>query len=157
MAQYPEGNPGVHPIDPLTPVGQFRLAYGDIDSAPYDPVEPGFRDYEELSDAEIEVYISQGGDSIARAIGFYYLSLSGQAAKRTKMVKDYDLQVNLEKRAGDLRATAQIWFERADSQDASVAEDAFEIVPTGDSGDGDWIAEGTNPIWGRRYTWARWR
>jgi hypothetical protein len=156
MATYPEGNPGIYPIDPLTAVGQFRLAEGDVYSSPYSPVEPGFQNYGELSDAEIEGYLALSADNVPRGIGMYYLSLSGQAAKRSKTVKDYDLAVNLEKRAADLRATAQIWFDRADANDALSAEDAFEIVPTGVTG-GDWIAEGTSPIWGRQYTWARWR
>lgn len=156
MAVYPEGNPGAYPVDPLTDVGQFRLAFGDVYSSPYDPVEPGFQDYTELSDAEIEQFISLGADSIPRAIGFYYLSLSGAAAKESKSVKDYDLSVNLEKRAADLRATAQIWFDRADAIDDASAEDSFDIVPTGQR-NGEFIAEGSIAQWGRQYTLARWR
>lgn len=156
MATYPEGNPGVYPLEPETPVGQFRLVYGDTHSTPYTPVEPGFQNYDELSDDEIEAFLSAGGTSINRAIGYYYLSLAGAAAKSAKQIKDYDLQVDTTKRAADLRAIAQWWFDQADNDDVISAEEGFEIVPTGTSG-GDFIPEATIPVWGRQYTTARWR
>lgn len=156
MATYPEGNPGVYPLEPETPVGQFRLVYGDTHSTPYTPVEAGFQNYDELSDDEIEAFLSAGGTSINRAIGYYYLSLAGAAAKSAKQIKDYDLQVDTTKRAADLRAIAQWWFDQADNDDVISAEEGFEIVLTGTSG-GDFIPEATIPVWGRQYTTARWR
>lgn len=156
MAVFPEGNPGEFPLDPTSNVGKFRLVYGDTQSTPYDPVEPGFQSYTELSDAEIEAFLSTGGDSINRAIGYYYLSLAGQAALTAKSVKDYDLTVDSTKRPAELRALAQWWFDQADSDDVISAEEGFEIVPTGTSS-GDFIAEGTIPIWGRKYVWSRFR
>lgn len=153
--EYPDGHPGVYPLDPETPVGQFRLVFGDIDSEPYDPVEQGFQSYGELSDAEIEAFLSQGGGSINRGIGYYYLSLSGAAAKESRMVQDYDLRIDSTKRAADLRAVAMGWFDLATQEDLGVAEDAFEIIPTGTRG-GQFIPEATHPQWGRSYTWERW-
>lgn len=155
MATYPSGNPGAYPLDPGTDVGRFRLVYGDTDSTPYSPVEPGFQNYEELSDDEIEAFLSQGSNSINRAIGYYYISLAGAAAKQSRSIKDYDLSVDVSKRAADLRAIAQWWFDLADNDDATSAEEAFEIVPIGDQG--DFIPEGTIPIYGRSYIWDRWR
>lgn len=156
MATYPEGNPGVYPLEPETPVGQFRLVYGDTHSTPYTPVEPGFQNYDELSDDEIEAFLSAGGTSINRAIGYYYLSLAGAAAKTAKQIKDYDLQVDTTKRAADLRAIAQWWFDQADNDDVISAEEGFEIVLTG-TNSGDFIPEATIPVWGRQYTIGRWR
>lgn len=156
MAVFPEGNPGEFPLDPTSNVGKFRLVYGDTQSVPYSPVEPGFQNYTELSDAEIEAYISVSSDSINRAIGYYYLSLSGAAAKTSKSVADYDLKIDTTKRAADLRAIAQWWFDQADNDDVIAAEEGFEIVPTGTSG-GDFIPELTLPVWGRQYTIGRWR
>lgn len=153
---YPEGNPGLWPVDPETAVGQFRLVYGDIDAVEYAPPYPPYRSFEELSDAEIEAFLVQGGDSTNRAIGFYYLSLAGAAAKASKSVKDYDLALDTTKRAADLREIAKWWFDLADNDDAAEAEDAFEIVPTGTTG-GDFIPELALPIWGRKYTISRWR
>jgi len=156
MAEFPEGNPGEFPLDPTSNVGKFRLVYGDTQSTPYDPVEPGFQNYTELSDAEIEAFLTTGGDSINRAIGYYYLSLAGQAALISKSVKDYDLTVDNTKRPAELRALAQWWFDQADNDDSISAEEGFEIVPTGTSSD-SFIPEGTIPIWGRKYVWSRFR
>ena len=153
MAVFPEGNPGAHPLDPTTPVGRFRILYGDTDSEPYDPVVTGIQNYQELSDDEVEEFISQGGDSIPRGIGYLYIALAGQAAKQSKVVQDQDLRVDLTKRAADLRAIAEVWFGSADDDDLVSAEEAFEIVPTGQRYGGT-IPEGTRPIFGRQYTWA---
>lgn len=154
MATYPAGHPGVWPLDPTTPVGKFRILYGDTESEPYTPVEPGFQNYEELSDAEIQGFISQGGDSTNRGIGYLYLAMAGQAAKESRSVKDYDLQVDLTKRAADLRAIAQMWFDQGADEDVISGEDAFEIVNTGTSCGGV-IPEASIPIYGRKYTWGR--
>lgn len=153
MAVYPEGNPGAWPLDPATTVGQFRVLYGDITSEPYVPAQPGFQNYEELSDTEIEGFLAQGGDAPGRAIGYLYLAMAGQAAKESRSIKDYDLQVDLTKRAADLRAIAQMWFDRGDSDDLIAGEDAFEIVPTGTSR-GGFIPEASPVIYGRQYATA---
>lgn len=156
MASYPSGNPGVYPLDPASPTGKFRLVFGDIQSEPYNPPVEDIQNYTELSDAEIEAYIAVGGDSTNRAIGYYYLSLAGAAAKIAKSIRDYDLQVDTTKRATDLRTTAQWWFDQADNEDIVSAEEGFEIVNTGTRG-GAFIPEATVPVWGREYTWGRWR
>lgn len=156
MAEFPSGNPGEYPVDLSSNVGQFRALSGDLNSTPYDPVEPGFQNFDKFSDAEIEAYLTQGGGSIARAIGYSYLYLAGQAALQSASIKDYDLTIDETKRAADLRAIAQFWFGQADEDDVASGEEAFEIVPTGTSS-GGFIPEGTIPIWGRKYTWSRWR
>ena len=149
MAELP-GNPGAWPLDPATPVGTFRILYGDTDSEPYDPVVVGIQGYSELSDDEIEGFITQGSDSIPRGIGYLYIALAGQAAKQSKAIQDQDLRVDLTKRAADLRAIAEVWFDSADNDDLVSAEEAFEIVPTGSRG-GGFIPEGSPLIWGRVY------
>ena len=149
MAELP-GNPGAWPLDPTTPVGTFRILYGDTDSEPYDPVVVGIQNYSELSDDEVEGFISQGGDSVPRGIGYLYIAMAGQAAKQSKVVQDQDLRVDLTKRAADLRAIAEVWFVSADNDDLVSAEEAFEIVPTGQRCGGV-IPEGSPPIWGRVY------
>lgn len=156
MATFPSGNPGAWPVDLTSKVGQFRALTGDLNSTPYDPVEPGYQNFVKFSDAEIEGYLAQGGDSVARAIGYSYLYLAGQAALESKEIKDYDLQINTTKRAADLTAIARMWFDQADGEDDIAAEEAFEIVPTGTSS-GVFIPEATIPIYGRKYTIGRWR
>ena len=148
-------NLGVWPVDVGSPVGQFRLLYGDAVGVELDPPVEGFRGFSELSDSEIEVFLAQGDDSVSRAIGTYYLALSGRAAAESKSVKDYDLALDLTKRAGDLRATALLWFERADEEDARAGVDEwFDVVSLGDRV--DWIPEGAPVMWGRAYGPRRW-
>lgn len=136
-------NPGVYPLDPTSAVGRFRLASGDTQSVPYEPVVPGIQNYTFLSDAEVEQFLAQGQDATDNAIGYWYLSLAGAAAMQSKSVKDYDLQIDLTKRAGDLRAQAQFYFDRA-TQVAAGAE-FFDIVDTGACYDRHELAEGRWP------------
>lgn len=143
-------NRGVAPLDPSTPVGRFRILYGDTSYVPLDPPVPGMGSYQELSDDEIEGFITQGSDSIPRGIGYLYIALAGQAAKQSKVVQDQDLRIDLTKRAADLRAIADVWFGSADNDDLVSAEEAFEIVPTGHRYGGT-IPEGSPAIWGRAY------
>lgn len=154
--EYPEGNPGVWPVEVESPVGKFRLLSGDVLATAYDPEYPGYRSFERFSDAEIGAYLSQGSYSIPRAVGYSFLYLAGQAAFQSKSVKDQDLQVDLTKRSGDFRALANMYFALADEEDALLGEgDFFDVFPTGATG--EFIPEGTLPIYGRKYTWDRWR
>ena len=126
-------NIGVAPPDPTTLVGQFRIVYGDSEFIELDPPVPGQGEYSELSDAEIESFLAQGRDSVTRAIGFYYLALAGQAAKQSMSVADYDLRVDLTKRAGDLREQAQYYFRQADEEDEREGfNDIFDSFGFGD-------------------------
>ena len=154
MATFPDGNPGEHPLDPESLVGRFRLTYGDVYSEPYTPVVPGVQNYKELSDAEIEAFLAQStNESIPRAIGLYVLSLATRAALEAKTVKDYDLQLDNTKRSGELRAAAQLWFDRADAEDIEAGlGDIFEIYGPGCD---DFAPEGSPAQWGRRYIWDR--
>lgn len=155
MAVYPEGNPGAFPVDLTSPVGQFRALIGDLNSTAYDPAVPGFQNFTMFSDAEVEAYIAQG-EGVTRAIGFAYLYLAGQAALESVSIKDYDLMIDKTKRATDLRVIAQAWFDRADTEDVSSAEEGFEIVTTG-TDSGEFIAELAPATFGRQYTIGRWR
>lgn len=144
-------NRGVAPADMTTDVGKFRALYGDLAYVPLSPDEPGYGDYAQLSDAEIEAFIEQGAGSIAQGIGWLYLAMAGQAAQESKSIKDQDLSIDTTKRAADLRALAQFWFDRDDA----TQDEYFDIVPMGS--EGGFIPEATIPIWGRQYTIGRWR
>lgn len=124
---YPEGHPGAFPVDPETEVGSLRAVIGDTTSTQYDPPEPGFASYLMFSDQELEVFLARGGTVLSGA-GFAYLALSAQAALASQQIRDYDLQVDTTKRAADLRAIAQAFF---DQDIAGGSSDYFDIVPTG--------------------------
>ena len=150
MAVHPAGHPGAWPLDPATPVGRFRILYGDTDSEPYAPAVVGVQNYQELSDDEVEGFIAQGSGSVPRGIGYLYIAMAGQAAKQSKVVQDQDLRIDLTKRAADLRAIADVWFGSADNDDLVNAEEAFEIVPTGQRCGGV-IPERSPATWRRVY------
>lgn len=157
MATYPDGNPGIYPPDPETSVGRFRYLYGDTLAEPYNPDEPGYRNFTELSDSEIETYLATSGDSVLRALSRYYIALAGRAASESKSVKDYDLQVDLTKRSADLLKVAAMWASQADEEDMAAGNDEWvDIVDTGTSG-GEFIPELAIPQWGRQYTMGVWR
>jgi hypothetical protein len=141
-------NKGIAPLDPNTPVGSFRVLFGDVSYVPLNPPEEGYGDYRELSDVEIEGFISAASGSIYRGIATYYVQLAGQAAKVAESVKDFDLALDDTKRPAALLELAKYYFGLADNEDTG-AEDAFQIVPTGKRG--DFIPEGTIPQYGRRY------
>lgn len=125
-------NPGAYPLDPNTNVGKFRLLVGDVNSVVLAPPVSGQQDYTTYSDAEIEVYLSLGGDSIFRAAGLSQMQAADAAAEQSKSVADYDLKADLTKRATDHRDNAKMWFQLADAQDATSGDGSyFDIVDTG--------------------------
>lgn len=145
---------GVAPLDPASKIGQYRLLLGDSQFTELNPPEEGFGNYGELSDDEIEAFLSAGGDSVKRGIGFYMLALSQASNKHSRSVKDYDLLLDTTKRPTTFRELAKIWFDLADKDDADQGlGDIFEAFPTG-SFRGKIIPEGTLPEMGREYTWV---
>ena len=149
---YPGPNDGAAPVDPASKVGQFRVTVGDSVAEAYEPPVAGRGNYAKFSDLDIEGFLAMSGGNVSRAIGFSFLSLAGAAAIESKSVSDFDLKIDLTKRATDLRLIADTWFGRADDQDAYL-EDAFFIAPLGDVCDP--IPEGMMPRWGR-YAVGKW-
>lgn len=148
-------NQGIAPLDPETEVGQWRLLFGDSASTPLDPDIPGVGEYKYFSDDEIRAFLTQSNGSTTRAIGYAYVALAGVAAMQSKSVTDTDLRVDLTKRADDLRKTAQLWLERADSEDDSRGDnDFFDVFDLGGS-DLEMIPEGVIPEYGRYYVRGR--
>lgn len=122
-------NKGAFPLDPTSPVGQFRALIGDTASKPYDPPETGFQNYDMYSDIEIEVFLALSDNSVEGAIYQAYMQMAGAAARESRSVKDLDLQVDLTKRATDLRLIAAEWRDRWESSTAEI----FEVFDLGGS------------------------
>lgn len=118
-------NRGVAPLNPASEVGQMRLLLGDTTYVAMVPVEPGFGNYTLFSDNEITAFLVSGG-SQEGAAALAYLQLAGAAAMESKSIKDVDLQVDLTKRANDLRQIAAMWQSKADA----AAADVFELFDT---------------------------
>lgn len=107
-------NIGTVPADLQAPIGQFRLLANDLVAVPLNPVVQGRGQYELFSDNEISAFINLYPTSMLRAVGTAYMTLAGRAATESAITKDYDLQVDLTKKATDLRAVATAYFSRAD-------------------------------------------
>ncbi len=154
--EYPDGKPGVWPVNADTATGRFRILLGDVNAEAYDPEAPGYRSFEQLSDAEIEGYLSQSTDSVTKALAFHYLRLAGIAATEAISIADADLKIDKTRKSEALRKMAEFWLGQDADDDVIAGEEAFEIVETGRSS-GGFIPEGSPAIWGREYTWGRWR
>lgn len=128
-------NRGIAPFDPSSKVGQFRVLYPDVIYTDLNPADPGYGNYTELSDSEIEALLASAGDSVNRGIGNYYAQLAGQAAKESASIADYDLKIDTTKRSTDLMKLAQMWWGLADDEDAQAGNsdvfDVFQIVGQG--------------------------
>lgn len=119
-------NKGIYPLDPTSDVGKFRLLIGDTESIPLVPPETGFQNYTMFSDAEIEVFLAQSEGSLPGAAYLAYLQLAASAAMESKSVSDFDLKIDLTKRATDLRLIAMTWKDQWDADSADI----FELFPT---------------------------
>lgn len=122
-------NRGVAPPDMASDVGKFRALVGDLEYETLDPPEAGYGSYKLFSDDEINVYLEQSEGSLEGAVYLSYLYLASAAALESRSVRDLDLQVDLTKRSGDLRAIAAMWKDRWD--EAVGAGDIFEVFDTG--------------------------
>lgn len=125
-------NRGVAPADPTTAVGQVRYLLGDLGYSGLDPAEPGFGDYANFSDLEIEGFVLAGGGSVVRASGFAYLRLAALAAAGAISWKSDDLSVDAKIPASEFRLLARIAFEQADAEDAGGAS-SFSLTDFGDT------------------------
>lgn len=124
--------PGVGntPPDYSAPIGQFRLLAQDTNFVDLIPASPGSGTFDLFGDDEISGYLAMyQGYSMYRAVGAAYTGLAARAAMSAKMVKDYDLQVDLTKRAASLQAIADAMLERAEREDQlSGASSTFGLT-----------------------------
>lgn len=112
MATFPGPNDGAYPIDLTTDVGSLRSVLGDTVGEEYDPPEAGRRNYEVFGDVELQALLNMSGDSVPSAVGYAYLKLAGLAAGQSVDWRSDDLSVTLSKTPAELRAIAQLWFDR---------------------------------------------
>lgn len=123
-------NKGASPIDKSTLVGQVRLNVGDTASVPLDPAQPGFADYANFSDDELESLLISSGDNVIRATAWAYGKLATLAAAApggSVTIKTNDLGYT-SKREEALLKLADWWSAQADNADAEASDDLLEIV-----------------------------
>lgn len=120
---------GIAPPELDTPIGQFRQNTNDLVYEELDPPVVGEGEYRYNSDDEIQSWLDQSDESVYRAVGYYFEGLAGEASVNATVTKDYDLSVDLDKRAARLQEQADRWFKRADEEDGLAGfEDILEIV-----------------------------
>lgn len=120
-------NLGIAPPDPDTPVGQFRLASGDISYVPLDPPQPGYGDYGIWSDADINTFLTLTGGNIPRAIAIGYRQIA--ASVSASSIKTDDLSINDKEEFEKWMKLAAYWDGVADGDDGRAIDDYFDLVP----------------------------
>ena len=134
-------NIGITPPDLTTATGKFRVIAGDTAYTALSPEVAGQGDYSLFSDDEIDVFLGMTASTL-NAVGYGYLTLAAQAALEAKNVKDHDLQVDLTKRATELRNAATSFFTRNDSENtANGSAEFFTVVSTGTTRTHDELAD----------------
>lgn len=118
-------NKGIAPPNFDTEIGEIRATIGDVAYAPLTPEETGYGDYSLMSDKEIQVFLNLG-ESREHVLYLLYNSLATSAAGEAKMVKDFDMQVDLRGRAERYMQLAMSWKDAADKG----ANDIFESFDT---------------------------
>ena len=91
---------------------------GDTVGEEYDPPEVGRRNYEIFGDVELQALLNMSGDSVPSAVGYAYLKLAGLAAGQAIDWRSDDLSVAMSKTPTELRAVAQMWFDRGSLLDS---------------------------------------
>lgn len=122
-------NLGIYLPDVNTEVGRFRVLLGDVSADPLNPPDPVYASYKMFSDIELQGFLVSAEMSLDGAMYFAYMQMAGAAARESKNVKDLDLQVDLTKRATDLRLIAQMWLDRWNTATADI----FEVFDIGGS------------------------
>lgn len=122
---------GEYPVNPDTDLGRFRVLAGDSNPVTVHESKDS-ADYRLWSDEEILVYLGLNPDNIYRAVSDAAWALAAASAAEAKVVKDYDLQVDLAKRARELRETAARLEARADAAENAgehfVAFDMWDVT-----------------------------
>lgn len=113
---------GVAPPDLSTLVGELRTQFGDVEWVELDPPLQGFGSYNDYSDDELGTFLDRAG-SVEGAMALIFLQMAGAAARESMYVGDFDLRVDLTKRAKDLREMAKEWQALADG----LQDDFFEV------------------------------
>lgn len=124
-------NKGATPLDPAAPLGRLRALLRDTEHQPLTPAEPGFADYAEFSDMDLQAFLIEAGDNVLRAAGRATTSLALAYSAEGKSIKTDDLAIDLRSRGKDLLEVARSFMQDAAAEDAAGAADFFEIVSIG--------------------------
>lgn len=116
-------NIGIAPPEYTEAVGRLRALLGDTTYEELDPPVPGKGTYELFSDDVLNSFLSLSEESVVGAAYYATLQLANKAAKDSRMVKDFDLQVDLTKKSADYARLANTFKAQWDGE----AQDIFEL------------------------------
>lgn len=122
-------NRGIAPLDPDTPIGQFRLASGDREYVALTPPEAGYGDYKIWSDDEITSYLTLTGSNVPRAIAIGYRNIA--ASISADSIKTDDLAMAGKEEVEKWERLADKWDAIADKADGAAVDDYFELADIG--------------------------
>ncbi len=133
MAIPTTGSPGARPgVNPQ--IDSLRALTGDTGYTEYVPSNPDYVNYAAFSDAEMQAMLDLANGDLATAVGYAFLRLAGVAAGSAVEWASDDLKVNLSKTPSELRAIANMWFDRGGVNTADI----FELADMPSMYDWDW-------------------
>jgi len=122
-------NPGAHPIDPTTPVGQLRYLLGDTEPTADATAPEGAKSYAIWSDAALLASLAIADGNVLRAAGQLISQLAVFYAQQGQLsVKADDLGLSISARGSDLTAIARSFFSEALERAKATADDFFVIA-----------------------------
>lgn len=122
-------NPGLHPIDPTSAVGQLRYLVGDTAGADDTSLPDGCRNYAVWSDDALAVALVISGGSLYQAAADLYTQLAAVYAQQGNFsAKADDLSLTIGGN-GSLQSIATSFREQAATQAIADANDVFVIAP----------------------------
>ncbi len=122
-------NRGIAPPDPTTDVGRMREILGDTSWVELNPPEPGYGDYENFSDAELQALLDLADGSLFLAVAFAFAKLAAASTGESLSFQSDDLKVDLSKRTGGLWDTVRFWFNLWEREQEKEAVEYHNFVP----------------------------
>src|SRR5699024_12759381 len=95
-------NRGIAPPDPTTDVGRMREILGDTSWVELDPPEPGYGDYENFSDAELQALLDLADGCLFLAVAFALAKLASGSTGESLSLQSDGLKVAWSTRSGGL-------------------------------------------------------
>lgn len=126
-------NFGIAPLDPTSDVGRVRLLVGDTD---YEEIggRPGWGDYANFSDVEIELAIEEAGprgNKWAVAWLFIRLAMAQDPAAELTQMKSDDLSLTIGSRSGGFWNTARFWLDLWQAEEDAKTVEFHNFVKVG--------------------------
>lgn len=119
-------NRGVYPLDPDSQTGLFRQQLGDVVATPLDPDEPGFADYEYISDAAIAALLQAFPTMPDMAMSRALSSMAIQMIAAAQDIQVDDIRIKTVERAELMLRAAE---SLAGSANGQINDTGFTVVP----------------------------